>query len=61
MIGVYNNKGYLVTSMGIISNGGLVTVHNNNEGNFVALVSATLLYGKIELKTLSGQTVWSAP
>jgi hypothetical protein len=59
-IGVGNEDGITGVAMGVTVDGGYIWV-NDNETNSVASMSATPQGGKIELKTPSGRTVWSAP
>jgi hypothetical protein len=61
VVGVLNRNGKLVTAIAADENGnGAIGAHNRN-GETVTVVGATLLCGRIELRTPSGRIVWSAP
>jgi len=60
LLSVHNKDGFPLATMQAWLDGGVVWV-NDNKLIQVASISATPLCGKIELKTPSGRTVWSAP
>jgi hypothetical protein len=60
LVSVNNNDTIPVALMGVLQHGGSVWVCDS-KGNTLASMDATLICGTLELKTPSGQTVWSAP
>jgi hypothetical protein len=59
-LSVHNKDGFPLVTMQAFLDGGVVWVYDHRLHQ-VASISATPLCGRIELKTPSGQTVWSAP